>query len=179
MERVLSEPGAIVRAVLAVVAAAVLGGLTGDPLAWVMMSVGAFICGIGTLLALSTQRERNSLVCVHYRQEFGRDRVYLLRVLPPQESNGRAMLAGTLMAPPLFAEDMTHARFSELLAQGWRIKSTRLSATFDWPHFIEQYGSGTVLLFGVDEKGVLRVVSAHREVEPRPGWLVIALVPAE
>lgn len=137
------------------------------------------LTGIGTLLALSTQRERNSLVCVHYRQEFGRDQVYLLRVLPPQESNGRAMLAGTLMAPPLFAEDMTHARFAELLAQGWRIKSTRLSATFDWPHFIEQYGSGTVLLFGVDEKGVLRVVSAHREVEPRPGWLVIALVPAE
>jgi hypothetical protein len=137
------------------------------------------LTGIGTLLALSTQRERNSLVCVHYRQEFGRDQVYLLRVLPPQESNGRAMLAGTLMAPPLFAEDMTHARFAELLAQGWRIKSTRLSATFDWPHFIEQYGSGTVLLFGVDEKGLLRVVSAHREVEPRPGWLVIALVPAD
>ena len=137
------------------------------------------LTGIGTLLALSTQRERNSLVCVHYRQEFGRDRVYLLRVLPPQESNGRTTFAGTLMAPPLFAEDMTHARFAELLEQGWRIKSTRLSATFDWPHFIEQYGSGTVLLFGVDEKGVLRVVSAHREVEPRPGWLVIALVPAE
>lgn len=60
MERVLSEPGAIVRAVLAVVAAAVLGGLTGDPLAWVMMSVGAFICGIGTLLAPVRHRAVNA-----------------------------------------------------------------------------------------------------------------------
>ncbi|WP_421106723.1 FUSC family protein [Streptomyces sp. NEAU-S77] len=60
MERVLSEPGAIVRAVLAVIAAAVFGGLTGDPLAWVMMSVGAFICGIGTLLAPVRHRAVNA-----------------------------------------------------------------------------------------------------------------------
>ncbi|MGW2324136.1 FUSC family protein [Streptomyces sp. NPDC001700] len=60
MERVLSEPGAIVRAVLAVVAAAVIGGLTGDPLAWVMLSVGAFICGIGTLLAPVRHRAVNA-----------------------------------------------------------------------------------------------------------------------
>lgn len=60
VERVLSEPGAIVRAVLAVIAAAVIGGLTGDPLAWVMMSVGAFICGIGTLLAPVRHRAVNA-----------------------------------------------------------------------------------------------------------------------
>jgi hypothetical protein len=74
---------------------------------------------------------------------------------------------------------MTHARFAELLARGWRIKSTRLSATFDWPHFVEQYGSDSVLLFGVEEKGALRVASAKRELEPRPGWTVIVLVPPE
>src|SRR4051794_7810402 len=60
MERVLSEPGAIARAVLAVVAAAVIGGLTGDPLAWAMMSVGTFICGIGTLLAPVRHRAVNA-----------------------------------------------------------------------------------------------------------------------
>lgn len=135
------------------------------------------LAGIGRLLAMSTHRERNSLACVHYRQEFGRERVYRLRNLPPEESGGRAALPGSLLAPPLFAEDMTHARFAGLLEQGWRIKSTRLTATFDWPHFIEQYGSDTVLLFGVEEKGALRIASAKRELEPRPGWTVIALVP--
>jgi NhaP-type Na+/H+ or K+/H+ antiporter len=137
------------------------------------------LTGIGVLLALSTHRERNSLVCVHYRQEFGRDKIYLLRNLPAEDTHTRAALAGNLLAPPLFDDEMTHARFAELLGQGWRIKSTRLTATFDWPHFIEQYGSGTVLLFGVDDKGVLRVASAQRRLEPRPGWLVIALVPPE
>jgi NhaP-type Na+/H+ or K+/H+ antiporter len=137
------------------------------------------LAGIGRLLAMSTHRERNTLACVHYRQEFGREKVYRLRNLAPEESTDRAALADNLLAPPLFDEAMTHARFAELLARGWRIKSTRLSATFDWPHFVEQYGSDSVLLFGVEEKGALRVASAKRELEPRPGWTVIVLVPPE
>lgn len=135
------------------------------------------LTGIGRLLAMSTHRERNSLACLHYREEFGRGKVYRLRNLAPQDSTDRASLAESLLAPPLFEEAMTHGRFAGLLAAGWRIKSTRLTATFDWPHFIEQYGSTSILLFGVEERGALRVVSTKREVEPRPGWVVIVLVP--
>ena len=137
------------------------------------------VIGIGQMLGLSTHRERNSLACVHYRQEFGRDKVYRLRNLTPQESTDRAALSGTLLAPPLFDEEMTHGRFAEMLGHGWRIKTTRLSATFDWPHFIEQYGSSSLLLFVVDDKGALRVAAERRELEPRPGWTVIVLVPPE
>jgi NhaP-type Na+/H+ or K+/H+ antiporter len=135
------------------------------------------LAGIGHLLAMSTHRELNSLACVHYREEFGRDKVFRLRNLSPEESHGRASLAGSLLATSLFNDDMTHARFADLLAEGWRIKSTRLTTTFDWPHFIEEYGSRSVLLFGVEEKGALRIASAKHELEPRPGWTVIALVP--
>ena len=41
------------------------------------------LTGIGRLLAMSTHRERNSLACVHYREEFGREKVYRLRNLSP------------------------------------------------------------------------------------------------
>ena len=135
------------------------------------------LTGIGRLLAVSTHRERNSLACVHYRQEFGREKVYRLRNLTSQENTDRAALAGNLLAPPLFDETITHGRFAEMLEQGWRIKSTGLSSTFDWPHFVEQYGSSSVLMFGVEEKGSLRVASAKRELEPKAGWTVIVLVP--
>jgi len=134
------------------------------------------LTGIGRLLAMSAHRERNSLACVHYRQEFGRQKIYRLRNLSPQENTDRAALPGSLLAPPLFDEQMTHSRFAEMLEQGWRVKSTRLSATFDWPHFIEQYGSHTLLMFAVDEKGSLLVASTKRELEPKAGWTVIALV---
>jgi NhaP-type Na+/H+ or K+/H+ antiporter len=134
------------------------------------------LAGVGHLLAMSTQRELNSLACVHYREEFGRDRVYRLRNLAPEESHGRRSLVGSLLAPALFAEDMTHARFAQMLHEGWKLKSTRLTETFDWPHFIEQYGSRTVLLFALEPGGALRIASGKREIEPRPGWMVITLV---
>jgi NhaP-type Na+/H+ or K+/H+ antiporter len=135
------------------------------------------LTGLGQLLAMSTHRERNSLACVHYRREFGREKVYRLRNLAPHEATDRAAIAGNLLAPPLFGEEMTHARFAELLGAGWRIRSTRLTPAFGWNDFIERNGSQTVLLFGVDEKGNLRVASAKRLLEPKAGWLAIALTP--
>ena len=137
------------------------------------------LVGIGQMLGLSTHRERNSLACLHYQQELGREKVYRLRNLASQEASHRKALNDRLLVPALFEEGMNHARFAELLTLGWRIKSTKLTATFDWPHFIEQYGSSSMLMFGVDEKAVLRVVAERRELEPRPGWTVIVLVPPQ
>ena len=135
------------------------------------------LAGIGHLMAMSTHRELNSLVSVHYREEFGREKVFRLRNLSPEESHGRVSLAGSLLAPAIFAEDMTHSRFDDLLREGWRIKSTRLSEAFDWSRFTEQYGENVVPLFGVEARGDLRIATGQRPLEPKPGWTVIALVP--
>jgi len=136
------------------------------------------LSGIGHLLAMSTHRELNSLVSVHYREEFGRDKVFRLRNLSPEESHGRASLAGTLVAPALFSEDMTHARFDDLLQDGWRIATTRLTETFDWEALVAQNESHAILLFAIDPRGVLRVATGRSPLDPRPGWTVMALVPA-
>ncbi len=135
------------------------------------------LTGIGRLLAMSVRREMNSLACMHYRAEFGRERVYRLRVLAPEESGNRAAFAGSLRSRALFGNDMTHTRFSELLAAGWRIKANALTVAFDWPAFVAQHGADTVLLFGIEPGGKLRVASNRRRTEPRSGWTVIALVP--
>lgn len=155
-----------------------LGTFYGNPVS-AHADLNLDLIGIGQMLGLSTHRERNSLACLHYQQEFGREKVYRLRNLTPQEANQRKALNDRLLVPALFEEGMTHVRFAELLVRGWRIKSTGLTATFDWPHFIEQYGSTSILMFGVDEKGALRVAVERRELEPRPGWTVIVLVSPE
>ncbi|TAL72086.1 MAG: sodium:proton antiporter [Rhodanobacter sp.] len=134
------------------------------------------LSGIGRLLAMTVHRERNTLACVHYREEFGRDKVYRLRVLAPEENTERAALTNKLLAPPLFADDMTHARLIDLLERGWQIKSTLLTASFDWSQFLAQHGAESLLLFSVEDKGVLHVASAKRKLEPKVGWTAIALV---
>jgi NhaP-type Na+/H+ or K+/H+ antiporter len=135
------------------------------------------LTGIGRLLAMSNRRELNSLACLQYRQEFGRERVYRLRVLAPQDANERSAFAGNLRAKALFADGMTHARFAQMLETGWRIKSNALTDAFGWPEFVAQHGVGVVLLFGIESNGRLRVASDRRKTEPKSGWNVIALVP--
>jgi NhaP-type Na+/H+ or K+/H+ antiporter len=137
------------------------------------------LTGIGRLLAMSNRRESNSLACLHYRQEFGRERVYRMRVLAPANASNRAAFAGSLRAKALFGSDMTHARFAELLQAGWRIKSSVLSDAFGWPEFLAEHGADVVLLFGVEPNDRLRVVNNRRKTEPKSGWSVIALVPPE
>ncbi|MFD7754360.1 FUSC family protein [Streptomyces sp. NPDC059757] len=61
VQRVFAAPSAITRAVLAVLLATVLGRLLDDPLAGAMASVGAFICGIATLLSPLRHRVVNAL----------------------------------------------------------------------------------------------------------------------
>lgn len=135
------------------------------------------LTGIGRLLAMSGRRELNSLACLQYRQEFGRERVYRLRVLAPEDASDRAAFAGSLKAKGLFAGDLTHARFAELLAAGWQIKANALTDAFGWNDFVAQHGAGVVLLFGIEPNRRLRVVNSTRKTEPRSGWTVIALVP--
>ena len=137
------------------------------------------LTGIGRLLAMSNRRESNSLACLHYRQEFGRERVYRMRVLAPEDASNRASFAGSLRAKALFGGDMTHARFAELLQEGWRIKTSALTDSFGWPEFLAEHGNDAVLLFGVEPNDRLRVVNNRRKTEPKSGWSVIALVPPE
>lgn len=137
------------------------------------------LTGIGRLLAMSTRRELNSLTCMQYRQVFGRERVYRLRILAPSQSHDRAAFAGSIQSKALFQDEMTHSRFSEMLSTGWRVKATQLSDTYDWPQYLEHNGADSVLMFGIDANGSLRVASNKREVEPKPGWTVLVLVPPD
>lgn len=131
--------------------------------------------GIGTLFALSSRRELNSLACVRYRAEFGRHRVYALRVT--EGGNGRREHAQALRMPQLFGADVTLALLEERLDQGWQVKNTRLSETFDLAAFLAQHGEESLPLFSLDEQGRVRAVSDARALETRPGWSLTELVP--
>lgn len=135
------------------------------------------LSAMGRLLAMSTHREMNTIACLRYREQFGRSRVYRLRNLAPGEGSDRIVMASPLLAPPLFTDEMTNARFQERLDQGWRVKSTLLGEEFDWSSFLDQYGDDVCLLFAQTDKGVLRIASAKRPLQPKPGWTVTALVP--
>lgn len=135
--------------------------------------------GLGRLLAMSTQREMNSLNSIHYRERFGRDKVFRLRNLAADEITERASFANRLLAPALFSDDMTNPRLQKLLDEGWQVKTTKLSENYAWPEFVESWGDELILLFLVTDKGVLHMASSDRKLEPKTGATITALVPPE
>ncbi len=137
------------------------------------------LTGLGRLLAMSTQPDRNALAAVHYLREFGRGRVLSLRAAPAHAGSGRQRLAEPLRAPALFGEDVTHARVQELLDAGWRIKTTSLTEQYGWPQFQQAWGGRALLLFLLTDKGQLRIANGEAPLQPASGQAVTALVPPQ
>ena len=135
------------------------------------------LTGVGHLLAMSPRRELNVLACMHYRSVFGRDGVYRLRNLAADSGPEREHYAGDLRAPALFGPHMTRSRFLHLLESGWRLQRTHLTKRFGWDDFRARHGHDSEPMFGIDERGALRVASEKRSMLPAAGWRVLALVP--
>ncbi|HRD66002.1 MAG TPA: sodium:proton antiporter [Candidatus Competibacter sp.] len=135
------------------------------------------LTGIGTLLAMSPWPERNTLVSFYYRRALGTDRVYALRLDIERDEANRARMIPSYRIPRLFGEQITLARLREKLKQGYVIRATPLTASFDFLAFRDKWGNLAIPLFALDPKGILRVFSAGESLQPSPGWTVISLTP--
>ncbi|PKM15630.1 MAG: sodium:proton antiporter [Gammaproteobacteria bacterium HGW-Gammaproteobacteria-2] len=136
------------------------------------------LIGIGWLLALSTRVETNTLACIRYQPEFGRDHVYRLRVLAPGEAPKQAQ-SNVLQAPALFGDAITHAQMERRMNDGWSLKTTRLTDTFSWTDFTARCSRTPMLLFAVTERGQLRFETEHMALQPKAGWTACVLAPPE
>ena len=63
---------------------------------------------------------------MRFEPEFGRDRIFRLRILAPGEAPRQA-ISGALRGRPLFGESITQRFIDEQLEQGATIRSTRLT----------------------------------------------------
>lgn len=134
------------------------------------------LAGLGRVFAMSARRELNTLACVRYRPEFGRARVFRLRVLEAAERGAQREHADAIRAPALFGADVALGRIEQRLDAGWRVKSTKLSGTFDRDAFFATHGVDALALFALDDQGRLRVADETRTLEAKPGWTLTALV---
>lgn len=132
---------------------------------------------VGTFLAMSGRRDLDHLACVHFWDELGRDSVYQMRMLEEEGRTDRTTIADKLHGKVLFGQNMTYRRFTEMLQDGWCIKTNELTEQFDWAELRAQHGGESIFLFGISPNGRLRVVDADRSLEPQSGWRVIVLIP--
>ncbi len=134
------------------------------------------LVGIGSLLALSPQRDVNALAAMRFRSEFGQDAIYTLRVDMDAEGGTQKRESTPRVGHTLFATDITHGKLAAMVSEGARIHDTKLSEVFDFHDYYRKYFRRAVPLFAIDPKERLHIFTADRELTPGTGWTILALI---
>lgn len=134
--------------------------------------------GIGRFLALTKNDAVNAMAAAEFSHLFGSQNVY--RLLPDDADKGeRSKVGEVARGRELFEENWGEKRFQIAYENGFRPKLTRITEEFTFEDFEAEYGDEVLVLFVIEDSGVLHVNTADYELEPRTGQSVIALVKAE
>lgn len=134
------------------------------------------LVGIGQMVALSKRPDLNTLSCLKYRSEFGRNQVFTLRNAEEKDDKRSERLTHDFRAQRLFGSDVTLEQLLLWMEDGAEVKVTRLSEEFTHEQYVEHHGDKTVPLFYIDERGRIRweVVGVERQV--KDSWSLVAMI---
>jgi NhaP-type Na+/H+ or K+/H+ antiporter len=134
------------------------------------------LSGLGRMLALTENNAVNSLACLRYAEDFGRQEVYQLPFATAPDGR-HAAVAPEHRGRLLFGKEMTADRIAPWIARPPGIKKTRLSKEFDFQAFQAQHGKAALVLFVLKPDGTLHIGTAAANLEPKAGDLVMWILP--
>jgi NhaP-type Na+/H+ or K+/H+ antiporter len=134
------------------------------------------LAGMGRLLALDPDDERNCLAVLQLLPVFGRSEVY--RLPTTADGDEGEPVSPRLRGRTLFRPDMSYDKLADYLEHGAIIKTTPLTDEFDYRAFQEHYGGTAIPLFVISARGRLSVVTADTRANPKAGDKIISLVKA-
>jgi len=137
------------------------------------------LVGIGKMLALSPNPDLNIIASIHFRHEFGRKKVFSLLVTPEKDSTDKHLVSSDLRGYVIFGSNVTYAKLASLIAKDAEVKSTKLTESFTYGDYIEQYGARAITLFALTPKGKLEIFVEGYKMKPADGWTIISLIEPE
>lgn len=133
------------------------------------------LSGIGGLLAMSRQRHVNAIAAVHFRADFGAERIFSLVAASDLNKSDKHKAGDNYQGGKLFGEDVTYFELVNKVAKGHELKSTSLTDEFDWATYQTNYEHSRLPLFMIDAKGRAMPFTAEQSLSPEAGSIIIAL----
>ena len=133
------------------------------------------LIGIGRLLALTPNGERNALAAKHYWMEFGANNIFTIGINPPENGTADAKSAYKHGGQRLFGDTATHEVLAGLLAAGGEVKTTPLTDEFSYADYRQQQDEKRIPLFALDPGGRIHPLTDASEVAPQADWKIIGL----
>jgi len=135
------------------------------------------LSGLGRLIAVTSNDEVNMLAALHLSEHFGRQNVYHL-ALPARSSQFAQTVPKHLSGRSLFGSGLTYAELTRLFARDAAIHTTAITPEFSYSDYRITHGDTAVPLFVVTEKRQLQMATADSPPKPKPGQVLISLIPA-
>ena len=136
------------------------------------------LTGIGKLLVISPYKHMNSLAIYHFLDWFGNKCVYSLAE-GDQDQKARHQTAEKIQMTRGLFDGVSYAKLASLVSQGYTIKTTQLSESFDYENFLKKYQNQALVLFTFDSKEHVAPVRSMEDLKPDDDWILISLVPPQ
>lgn len=130
----------------------------------------------GYVIAATGNEAYNALVFTDLAPEIGRAAVFQLGG-PPDDGERARGYAHTIKGKPLFS---AHWTLDDVLRRhyvGWGFQKTKLTEQYDFESYKAELSEQAQLICIVKKNKTLQFATAHGELKPEPGDIVIAYVP--
>lgn len=133
----------------------------------------------GKVLVMSPYRQLNPMVTYHFEHEMGKGTVLGLSNNEQQQRPSHQVSESYAKKMGLFAEGITYAKLAGLAAKGATIKTTRLSESFSYEDYKNQYADRLLRLCAIDTQGQVLLFTSSNNVKPKADWRIISLISPE
>jgi NhaP-type Na+/H+ or K+/H+ antiporter len=131
---------------------------------------------IGKVLVMSPYRQLNPLVTYHFEYEMGKGTVWGLSNNEQQLRPSHQVSESYAKKLGLFAEDITYGKLAGLVSKGATIKTTRLSDSFSYEDYKQQYADRALPLCAIDANNALVLFATSHELKPKAEWRIVSLI---
>jgi len=134
------------------------------------------LVGIRGVLALFPHEAANVAVAIHYRLEFGADKIYILQSRTEDNRSTADRMSIENHGRILFGETASYPAMATDLARGGHIVTTHLTEKFTMEQFTKKHGEKALPLFAVDKTNRLHVYAHDSQINPEPGWSLVYML---
>ncbi len=136
---------------------------------------GMELDGIGSVLAMTSNNEVNSLAVIKFLRQFGRANVYQLPSEVTDKEKSKEM-TDQHQGRHFFNESSTYVQLTESFAKGAVVEKILLTEEFDFKAFQTSSEGKSTPLFVIKDKKNLSVFTVEQPLSPQAGDELICLV---
>lgn len=133
------------------------------------------LIGIGSLFAMSMDKELNTLCEMHYRHEFGEQKIFRLKFSDEKVKSERNEKQALFQSQWLFGKDVTYTKMASMLSKKARIKITNITDSYTFAQY-KADNQHYIPLFNVDKEGGLHIITDKFDGTIAKGRKLVALV---